>query len=399
MPKHKSLTDAAVKRIKTPKQGSVDHFDLTYPALHLRVRDTGRKTWGYYCRHDGQQLRIRLGAYPHMSVAEAHDAWRRARDDIAAGRDPRPKPAPSATDFKSVFEEWIKRDQADNRSLTPVKRNIERDVLPKWGHREITDIGRRDALDVIDAVRDRGHLIAARRLHARLHRLFKWALGRGIIQVNPLNGVDKPGGETKRERVLTDDELVKVMIAAEKIGYPYGPAFRLLALTGARREEIGGLKWSEISESGDAIHLEGSRTKTGVPHIIPLSTAAAAILKMVPQICGVDFVFTSGKAAISGWSKAKAELDDFAQIAPWRTHDLRRTVATGLQKIGTPLTVTEAVLGHVAGSRGGVVGVYQRHTYADEKRTALETWGARVVDLIEGRTPGKVQPLRRSADS
>jgi hypothetical protein len=109
-----------------------------------------------------------------------------------------------------------------------------------------------------------------------------------------------------------------------------------------------------------------------------------------------DFVFTtSGKLPVSRWSHAKVDLDDYAALTePWRTHDLRRTTATGLQKIGTGLQVTESVLGHTAGSRAGVVGVYQRHSYADEKRSALEAWGARVMALVEGRRPGKVVPIR-----
>src|SRR6185437_1859779 len=149
---------------------------------------------------------------------------------------------------------------------------------------------------------------------------------------------------------------------------------------GARREEIGRLKWSEIDEIAvpeekdrprlvfPAINLEGLRTKNGEAHIIPLSVPAAAILEKIPRIGGSDFVFTiGGRSPVSGWSRAKIDLDDLAQIAPWRTHDLRRTTATGLQKLGTALQVTEAVLGHTAGSRGGIVGVYQRHSYAREK--------------------------------
>ena len=121
MPNHRSLTDAALKRIKLPKQGSIDHFDISYPGLHVRVSHTCRKVWGYYCRYRGQQLRIVFDRpYPAMSVAEAHDAWRLARDAIAAGRDPRPQPAPAATDFEGVFKEWLRRDQACSASCTTI---------------------------------------------------------------------------------------------------------------------------------------------------------------------------------------------------------------------------------------------------------------------------------------
>jgi integrase len=280
-----------------------------------------------------------------------------------------------------VFEEWVKRDQVKNRTAAMVKRSIERAVLPHWQHRQIADIGRRDVLDVIDRIADQGKIITARRIHARLHRLFRWCVGRGIIDVNPLAAVDRPGEETKRERVLTDTELVKVWNAAERLGWPYGPAFQLLILTGARREEIGKLRWSEIIDG--EIRLGGGRTKNGQAHIIPLSAPAHRILEVIPRFADSNFVFTiGGTAPIGGWSRGKADLDDLAQIEPWRTHDLRRTTATGLQKLATPLQVTEAVLGHTSGSRAGVVGIYQRHDYANEKRAALEAWGQHVISLV-----------------
>src|SRR5262249_20649861 len=150
-------------------------------------------------------------------------------------------------------------------------------VLPYWADRPITEIGRRDALDVIDRVVDKGTPIAARRLHSYLHRMFRWAVGRGIILSNPLANVDRPGQENKRDRVLGDLELAKVWSAAERVCWPSGPAFRMLLWPGARREEIGQLRWSEIH--GDTIKLDASRTKNGEAHDIPLSAAAIAVLE------------------------------------------------------------------------------------------------------------------------
>ena len=185
----------------------------------------------------------------------------------------------------------------------------------------------------------------------------------------------EPGSETKRDRVLTDDEVVAVWRGTQELGWPFGDCIRLLMLTGARREEIAQLRWSEVDNL--SIKLKGARTKSGEPHDIPLSAPALALLEHLPRIATSDLVFTTnGKTSISGWSHAKDRLDTLAPIASWRVHDLRRTVATGLQKLGTPLQVTEAVLGHVSGSRAGVVGIYQRQNYANEKRAALEA-GAR----------------------
>jgi integrase len=391
MPTKRTLTDQAAQRLK-PRAGDIqtDYFDSSYPGLALRVSER-RKVWTYGYRIHGKQRRITFDLFPAMGVAAAHDAWRHARDEVRAGRDPAHKDEKSSTLFGDVLAEWLKRDQADNKSYTRVERLVRHGIPPAWHQRQIHDISRRDLLDVIDATVDRGAPVAARRLYARLHRLFVWAVGRGILETNPMQNLPKPGEETSRDRVLSDDELIKVWRAAETLGYPYGPAFQLLILTGARREEIGALRWSEIVDG--AVHLEGSRTKNGEPHIIPLSSPARAILGAFHRTAGDGFVFTTTGHALKAWSNAKGKVDEVSGIAPWRTHDLRRTAATGLQRLGVALAVTESVLGHTAGSRGGIIKVYQRHSYAAEKASALEAWGAHVTALIEGQASGKVLPF------
>lgn len=206
----------------------------------------------------------------------------------------------------------------------------------------------------------------------------------------------KPGSETKRDRVLSDVELVAVWRIAEQMGWPFGTAVQLLILTAARREEIGQLRWSELDLDQSAIRLKGERTKNNEPRDIPLTAQALALLKGAPRIADSDFVFTTkGTTAISGWSRAKRQLDTLAPIASWRLHDLRRSVATGLQRLGISLQTIEAVLGHVSGSRSGIVGVYQRHSFDAEKRAALEAWGRHVDTLIDNKAAGKVLPMRR----
>jgi integrase len=196
--------------------------------------------------------------------------------------------------------------------------------------------------------------------------------------------MQKPGAETKRDRVLSDKELRTIWKANEDLGWPFSPAIKLLILTGARRGEIGDLRWSEIDQDAKAISLAGERTKNGEPHTIPLSNAALTLIKDLPRIAGSELVFTTnGKTPVSGWSKAKRQLDSAADKMPnWTVHDIRRTVATGLQKLGINLQTIEAVLGHTSGSRSGVVGVYQRHSFDAEKRAALEAWGKHVMGLV-----------------
>jgi integrase len=394
----RTLTAAAVARIKPPRGGQADHFDKSYPGLVLRCSYGGAKTWAYVFRLHGMQRRITLGRWPGMSLADARTAWREAHGIVSQGESPKHRRPAAADTFAAVVAEWLKRDQAENRSAADVGRSIERTVLPRWHDRMIATIKRRDVIEAIDAVADRGTPIAARRLHAHLHRLFKWSVGRGIIESNPMADLPKPGAETRRDRALTDAELVVVWKAADELGWPFGQAIKLLILTGARRTEIGALRWSEIQ--GDAIRLEGARTKNSYPHHIPLSAAAGRVIETLPHIADSKYMLTvTGDTPISGWSKAKALLDRVATeihgraLPDWRLHDLRRTVATGLQKLGFSLQVIEAVLGHIGGSRAGVVGVYQRHSFDPEKRQALDAWARHVEALVEGK-PAAVVPLR-----
>lgn len=385
MPK-RALTEAAIKRIKPPKAGQIDYFDQGYPGLALRVGYGGGKSFVYFYRAGGPLRRMTLGAFPAITLAKAREVWRTAREDAQAGRDPATvrKRESGATDFQGVFEEWLRRDQAKNKTKDAVERLLSKDVLPLWGPRQIGDISRRDVRDVIDAVADRGSPITARRLHAHIHRLFSWALERDIVEANPAANMAKPGSETKRERVLSDEELKAVWNAAGKLGWPFGPAIQLLILTGARRQEIGALRWTEIVDT--QICMSGGRTKNGQPHSIPLAVPATIVLQRVPRIADSDLLFTTnGKTPISGWSKAKTEIGNLTHLAPWTIHDLRRTVATGMQRLGVNLQTIEAVLGHVSGSRSGVVGVYQRHSFDTEKRAALEAWGTYVAFLVEAR--------------
>ena len=353
MPK-RALTQAAIQRIRPPKAGQIDYFDRGYPGLALRVSYGGGKSFVYFYRAGGPLRRMTLGAFPAITLAEAREAWRTAREDAQAGRDPATvrKREAGATDFQGVFEEWLRRDQSKNKGRAAVERLIRKDVLPTWGHRQVSDISRRDVRDVVDAVADRGSPITARRLHAHIHRLFAWALERDIVENNPAANMSKPGSETKRERVLSDGEIKAVWEAAIELGWPFGPAIQLLILTGARRSEIGDLRWSEIADG--QIRLSGARTKNGEPHTIAVSKPALDVIEALPRVSGAELIFTTnGKTPISGWSRIKAGLDASVEApAPWTIHDLRRTVSTGMNELGVEPHIVEAVLRSHSERRG-----------------------------------------------
>ena len=223
--------------------------------------------------------------------------------------------------------------------------------------------------------------IEANRVYSIVRKFFTWAVENDLVVNSPVFGLRAPNPETSRDRTLTDGELKAVWRAADKIGYPFGTIVQLLILTGQRRSEVGGLQWPEIE--GDTWIIPRERTKNGRRHEVPLSKQAVAIINELPRI-GDSYAFTlNGEKPLNNWKKDKDRLDGLA--APpddWTLHDLRRTAASGMAKLGVSLVVIEKVLNHVSGSLAGIVGVYQRHEYAEEKRTALQLWADHVQRLV-----------------
>ena len=292
---------------------------------------------------------------------------------------------------------------------------IPKGLADRWRDRPVADITAHDIHSLIDEVRTRGVPGLARRRKgksesvawvtlARVGRLFSWLVERRVIEKNPCIGVSRPDTSTARDRVLSDAELHWFWLACDALGWPFGPLLKLLLLSGQRRDEVAGMTRTELSADGATWRLPASRTKNKRAHVVPLSRAARDLIGSMPTIAGKPgFIFTTnGETHVSGWSKTKRRLDaKMAELAgeavpPWTIHDLRRTCAAGLQRLGVPLPVTERVLNHVSGSFGGIVGVYQRHEYSDEKREALTRWAERVEAIASGQEPASdVVALRR----
>jgi integrase len=224
--------------------------------------------------------------------------------------------------------------------------------------------------------------VATNRVHSIVRKFFNWAVENDLIANSPVAGIKPPNPETSRDRVLTDDELKAVWREAEKVGYPFGSILQLLILTGQRRGEVTGMMWSELDLDAGLWVLPRERVKNNRRHEVPLSRQAVAILRALPRIgdkcsgSAHSYVFTlNGTAPYNGF-KAKDRFD--VGIAPWTVHDLRRTCASGMARLGTNLVVIEKVLNHVSGSLAGIVGVYRRHEFAAEKRAALQQWADHV---------------------
>jgi integrase len=270
----------------------------------------------------------------------------------------------------------------------------------------VETITRQQIVNVVDDLAVSSGKVAADRARTALSTLFGWAIDKGYLDANPTLNVRARATGGSRERVLSEGELVEVWKACEEAG-EFGAIARLLMLTGQRRAEIGDLAWSEIDLGKRQIWLPERRTKNGRAHIVPLSDEAMVILQDVPRGEARDLVFGRGAGGFSGWAKAKADLEgriaaarDRAGIRklmePWVLHDLRRSFVTHVSECGIAQPhVVEAIVNHISGAKAGVAGVYNRASYLNEKRQALELWGAHVAALVEGRA-GKIVPLRQS---
>ena len=400
------LTDAAVDKIKSTDKRQEIPDSLTV-GLYLVVQPTGRKSWQVRYRTPTVQRRMTLGAYPLLSLK---DARTRARDALLAaydGKDPAAeKKATKAAKLDAQLSErdLVKThlDRFHKRHLSTLKsgdhawRFLERFVLPAWGDRDIHTITKRDLIDLLDEIADSGRMTTANRVFAHTRKFLKWCVKRDVLTASPAADVEPPAKETARDRFLSDDEIRWFWKACDRVGQPWGPMAKLLLLTGQRLNEVAQMTDGEIN--GDTWHLSNDRTKNGLAQDVPLSDAASAVLSDVDRIKGEGgYVFTTtGDSAVQGFHKGKAHIaaameviakEDAGQaveIPHWTFHDLRRIAATGLARLAIPVRVTEAVLNHVSGTGGGIVAVYQRYDYADEKRDALEAWGRYVTTLVEG---------------
>lgn len=391
------LTAATVDKMQpTDKRQEIP--DALCTGLYFVVQPTGKKSWQVRYRHGGTHRRMTLGAYPVLSLSEARQ---RARDALAAaseGRDPAgevkeaksaKKPDTDRDKLSNVIDLFMKRHASRNRRGDDVLAMFRREIMDKWGDRDIHSITKRDVIEVLDGIVDRGSPVTANRLRAHLNTLFNWAKGRDIIKANPLDGIKPPAPEKPRNRVLTDDEIKLFWNACEGLGYPFGPIYRLLLLTGQRLREVAEMSWREID--GDIWTLPDARSKNADEHAVPLSTEARAVLDSLPRIGGRYVFTTTGNSPVSGFTRAKERVDKLMaeasddQIPAFTIHDLRRTAATGMAALRFPPHVVEAVLNHRSGTRRGVAGVYNRFDYADEKRAALEAWARYVTQLVEGR--------------
>jgi integrase len=393
-----------------PGKKEVILYDEDIPGFGLRIREGGSRTLVLSYKIGQRSRRLNLGP----AVREAFpDVRKRALDLLAQvrlGQDPAATKDASRQQAVETFEKIAERFLVEHaKEVTPKTHRDSKRYLTvaakPLSDMPIATITKRDIAEILSvAVANRG-AVTANRLRSALSSMFVWAMKEGLCEHNPTIETHKRT-ETPRRRVLVDpetgsiDELVEVWKALDD--GTASDVIRLLILTGQRRNEIAGLQWSELDEGLTRIKLPEERTKNGLPHLVPLSEPARTILAHRYRIVGRPGVFTKG-IAYASWGKYMTALNRRLQEArtaasretmlSWTIHDLRRSVATGLGKLGVLPHVVEAVLNHQSGSKAGVAGVYNPNTYLPEKTAALTLWAEHLMAAVTG-TPAKVVPLR-----
>jgi integrase len=425
------LTPAFVKSVKPAAGGKRDEYrDTEVRAFGLRVTDRGKRSFIMSLRWPGSKMTIKrtIGDADIMPLADARKIARSWLELAEKGIDPeqakKQREAEEARDravtFAAVAEDYIAEDLADKRRRVKDVREIRRELLPVWGKRPVAQISRDDVIELIEAIKARGHTATARLVLSHIKRIFVWACHQKSTRYGPL---DNPaaivsskrvlGPKKPRQRVLSDDELRALWRACRREGYPCGDAIRLMLLTGGRREEIAQARWRELNQHTMLLTIPPARFKSDAEHLMPLSSLAAELVQALPRHGAGDFMFTTtlGAKPINGWSKAKKAIDrrmlrtlralarargeDPAKVAldRWVMHDLRHVVRTRMAALRVPDNVAEMVVGH---GKRGMSRIYDQHHYEPEMREAAESWAEMVRGIVAG-VPMKVVPLKRRA--
>ncbi|MGO9060072.1 MAG: tyrosine-type recombinase/integrase [Candidatus Binataceae bacterium] len=385
------LTSASIEAIKPPATGQVELRDQTCRGLVLRVSQGGSKTWAVRYVKNGHRKRYNLGRFPQMGLADARTAAKVYLGNVANGGDPAQERAEAKAEptFAEVAAEYLERHAVKKR---PRGRRadiqmLNYDLLPAWGDWKISSIERRHIIGLLDKIVDRGAPASANRTKTLISAIFNFCENRAVIKYNPAVRLPAPAPERSRDRWLSEDELQRLFVALQVESPKRQVIVRVALLTAARRGEILGMRWDELE--GEWWTLPAIRVKNNREHRLPLVPGLLTAINELPRD-GDEHVFHRYR----GWTRGGGEVK-ITNVSDWFKpllaragiedavfHDLRRTAATMMNKIGIDPIVVERILNHV---QGGVAAVYNRHTYDAEKRRALLRWERELDTIITGQ--------------
>lgn len=389
------LTKATIAKLTLPRRKSeILHFDDDLPGFGIRIREGGSKTWVYQFKVGSKHRRMTLGHVAALEPQVAREQAAKLHAQVRLGQDPAGLRAESRARADETFGACVCLFLAWQRDRVKSFRDVERQLVKNCAALHslpLAKIDQRTLAAQLARITARGSPTQANRTRASLSKFFNWACGEGMAENNPAALCNR-NPEKSRDRVLSRNEIKQIWAALPDSDY--GAIVKLLVLTGQRATEISDLQWSEIDRERGLISLPPSRVKNKRRHIVPMSDMVRAIIEARPQN-GRDHVFGIGeKRGFTGWSRAKSELDRAVKVAPWRIHDIRRSVVTHMsEELGIQPWIIESIVNHVSGYKGGIRGVYDKSTYEAEKTTALNRWAEHVAAVVKGRD-SNVTPLR-----
>jgi integrase len=417
MPHLKNFSETAINRLPRPADKAVTWWCPGFPGFGIRVSPRGKKVWICMYEVRGKSITETIAPLVIMNLADAREHARTSMRQARKGIDPRREREAQAAQEKAeeqakafTFEKLAER-YLDEYARVNTKQSTQheterhlRQAAAHFGATPVRDIVKADVLKVI--ARTPGQTQGLTELTNRLvavRKVFHWAIGQDLVSADPSLGVAKPVPKAgKRDRVLSDAEIVSFWQACDELGWPYGAACKLMLLTTARKNEVAGMPWSELDDLENRVwHLPGSRTKNSKAIDIHLSDLAMSIIEAVPRFAdpfGHDFLFSlRGNRPVSTFAYAKEKLDKLmGTTEPWRLHDLRRTATTGMAKLSVAPHICEKILNHESGGEiSGVAAVYNQFKYLPERKAALDAWGQFVADLVDPERGRKnVVPMR-----
>src|SRR5262249_21228470 len=352
-----------------------------------------RRTWIVQYRAHGRTRRVLIGSAELLGAEQARAQAKKILGAVALGHDPQAERASARLKqvhtLKSVAESYLNVREHD---LRPASFRVTKLYLTGSAYfgplhsTAIGDITRADVAARINVIKRNSGMVTASRARSALSSLFVWAMGEGLAEANPVIGTNQPDTSEPRDRVLDSEELVAIWKASGD--GEFGKVLKLLMLLGSRRQEIGGMKWADINREKCEWVLPKERAKNKRELTVPLPPAATSIIDSVPQIVGREHVFGGrSPTGFCDWSRSKAELDQRLgdQVAPWKIHDVRLSVAHHLDDdLNVQPHIIECILGHYGGFRRGTAGTYNRSPYMAEMRTALIAWSEHLHALVAG---------------
>ena len=356
--------------------------------LRLRRASRGRilRHWIFQYRQHGRNRRMIIGSADTVTPAQAQEKARKLHAEVELGGDPQARKVErrkkDSLSLRSVVSDYLaQKTGVKEGTLRMLRTYLEGPLYLNPLHGVPLDrINRKDIAARLLAVSRASGAPTAIAFRSALSSLFVWAMQMGLTEHNPVVNSFKPPTPGSRDRVLTDPELAAIWNALEDDDY--AKVIKLLVCTGCRRAEVGGIKWTEFSDDMSTWGLPKERAKNAKEHKLPVTPLMAEIIESIPRRDGFDLLF-GRKRGFTGWSIGKRALDKKLGLKPWRHHDIRRSVATGLANIGVQPHVVEQILNHQSGHKRGPAGIYNRSVYTNEVRAALALWSDHVRTLVE----------------